>query len=208
MSKDGLIEETIFEFLAGHLPMSELESWVYSESALQPYFGEDDYLELISLDFRGAEGRYRVEKLFKSHVTGAAFITWYISRLARRIIARTENVQEDIYTLYELYCRGYDFLRTLGMSYGLRIGVPPVTHYRGTWDDLSPAQKVDLIDSFYPQIAEEARLLLSVLEDGRIVITNASIDSIHPGRPHLPIYDDHRTTDEKLQMEPPVLIID
>lgn len=56
------IEQTLWSYLRGVLDEAEFEAWVYAEPALEARLGEDDYLSLISADYRDESNRARAER--------------------------------------------------------------------------------------------------------------------------------------------------
>ncbi len=56
------IEEKIWQFLRGDLPIVEFEQWVYDTPELEELCGLDLYLELLSVDYRD---KYAVDSIKK-----------------------------------------------------------------------------------------------------------------------------------------------
>ena len=188
----------IYQFFIGERSLTELESWIYSKAELESFIGSENYLELISLDFTKNSTKLDAEKIFRNSVKDADYLNWSLSQLMTKIIARPSDVHVHIEMTYELYCRGYDFLRQLGLTYGLELA-SPYPHLEN-WKGLTSLELKNLVDSFYPNIAEDAQKVIDCLQDNKIEFEESSEQSLLDGLPWNPSYLDKRSPKEKKRM--------
>jgi len=66
----------------------------------------------------------------------------------------------------------YLILDNLSFDYGLSIKVPPSNYSAESWCELTLPEQIKLIDSFYPDVAEEAKKVLNCFDDRKIIIVD------------------------------------
>ena len=184
----------------------ELEDWVYSTKDLKMQLGANDYLELISIDFRESSARFFAEKIFRKHISADQFLNWSLSKMLERITKRADHVDDDLREIYYLYCTGYSFLQKLAMDFGFTIVAPPSSY--GEWEDLSDADQAILLDGLYPEVVEHAKNALNSLALGKIAFSGNTVDSLFGPLPGDPTFLDKRTESEKKAMSVKVLNLD
>ncbi|BDX07513.1 hypothetical protein [Planctobacterium marinum] len=170
-------ELAFFKLKAKEICNESFERWLYANTDIESALGENDYLDLISLDYQKQSSLYEATKILETHFSLAKYYDWYIRRLLEHIINRSNKAQFHIAECYELYCDGFDFLDNLGLGYGLGLTCP---------DDYNES-----IEDYYPEIIKEAEKVLGWLNDAKIVITG------HTGDYQGIEYDDRRTDEEK-----------
>lgn len=188
----------IYQFLAGEHSLTELESWAYSTDELEAFIGPESYLELISLDFTKNSTKLDAERILRKHIKDGNYLNWALLKLMKKIIARSDDVHIHIQETYEIYCRGYDFLRQLGLTYGLEL-VSPYPHL-DNWKSLPDQELKTIVDSFYPNITKDAQKVIDCLEGNKIEFKECSEQSLLNGMPRNPEYLDKRTSREKKNM--------
>ena len=197
---------TLFTFFVDEQNTQPMEDWVYSTIELESYLGPDDYLELISLDFREPSVRYSAEKIFRKHIDANSFVIWRIRALMERIITRADNVHYDILETYRLYCHGYEFLQKLGIDFGLKLAAPQ-SGQAYEWDDLSDEDQSELVDQLYPKIIEHAKWVLHCFDESKIEFTFIEMDSLFEPLPFQPTYIDRRAPKEKKLMSVEAIVV-
>ncbi|MCA1991300.1 MAG: hypothetical protein LDL41_04520 [Coleofasciculus sp. S288] len=161
-----------FTFLNGEESISTFEEWLYATPDLEAVLSSDDYLLLISLDFSETGICSKIEELIKQYVDVAEYETWRLRKLLNKVIDRDSKFPEILSEFYELYCHGYGFLDSLGLSYGLPIRVPPQGYSADTWEELSKTEQNYLLDSLSEGAIDEARKVLFGLDTQKIILTN------------------------------------
>ncbi|PQJ12605.1 hypothetical protein CJD36_002340 [Flavipsychrobacter stenotrophus] len=186
------IKEIFFKTIKGEIAILDFEQWLYADKEIENYLTEDDYLDLISLNFKKSGAKYELWELLKKHIDLGEFETYKMLRLLKDAQEKNNNLPEILMDFYDLYCRGYNFLDDLGMGFGLALEVPMVRNINAeTWDELTPTQQQNLLDSFSPRLEKSIENAINWLETGKIILTG-KIDEIgHYG------YNDHRTEDER-----------
>ena len=181
----------IYEFLDGSVSLDELEQWVYATSELEAIFSRDDYVELLSLNYRKTGSKYEVQKLFKQYIDEGEWETWKLRKLLNAVVDRHGDLHEVFLGFYDLYCDGYSFLDNLGLGYGLSVEVPPNQYSSDSWEKLTDEEKTKLLASFFPGALNEAKRILSWLDNDTIVILRGKDET---GRVS---YLDKRSEEEK-----------
>ncbi len=184
-------ELTIYKLLSKEIEQSEFEQWVYSEKKLSETLTPDDYLELISLNYKTPSSLYDAGKILRKYVQIENCYEWYLKNVLQKIVNRTPDVHKYIEQCYDLYCDGYYFLENLGLGYGLAVTVPREKYQAETWQELKAQDQQELIDEFYPGVAEEAKKVISWLDSGKIILTG------HSGEYQGIEFQDNRTDGEK-----------
>lgn len=174
------IENTFFQFLACELTLNEFEQWLYSTSEIEGYLGEAAYLELISFDFRQPDASYELSKLIHKYTTPSKFYTWQIKRLLNSLLDRTQDPIDAFEKLYDLYCKGYLFLREIGIQYVLGIDELPRLVEQNRWDENEFFRRRKILDKYLEPLQDEIQIILHALETGEINLIDESKYSITP----------------------------
>ena len=171
------VELVFFNLVSHKIELLEFEKWVYSESKLEEILSSDDYLELISINYKTSSGLYEAEKVLSNYFSMGKYYEWNIRNILQKITDKPNDVHKYIEQCYDLYCDGFDFMDNLGMGYGLGLTCPD--YYN------------EEIDDYYPQILGEVEKVLEWLDNGKIVITG------HSGEYQGIEYEDNRSVEEK-----------
>ncbi len=182
----------IYKLIARELGLSEFEQWVYSEKELETFLSSDDYLNIISLNYKPPSALYEAEKILRTYINIGKYYEWHLRRVLQKIIDRPDDAYKYIEQCYDMYCDGYYFIDNLGLSYGLSVAVPPSNGKDCSWDMLESVEQRKLVDGFYPAIAEEAEKVIHWLESGKIVLTGHDDGYQEVG------YEDNRPPEEHL----------
>lgn len=178
----------VYKLIAQEYELARFEAWVYSDKELERILSSDEYLEIISLNYKNASSLYEAQKILKRHINIGKYHEWFMRRILQKIIDRPSDVHKYIAQCYDLYCDGFGFLDDLGLNYGLNVIFPPPNYE--CWEELTLMEQWKLIDSFYPRVAEEAKKILNWFDNGEIIITGD--DGGYQGIK----YDDHRSAKE------------
>lgn len=185
-------ELTIYKLLSKEIEQSDFEQWVYSEKKLSETLTSDEYLELISLNFKTPSSLYDAGKILQKYIQIEKYYEWKLKNVLQKIVSRPPDAHKYIEQCYDLYCDGYYFLDDLGMGYGLAVTVPSNEDKGRASQELNAREQQQLIDKFYPGVADEARKVISWLDSGKIILTGHSEE--YQGIE----YQDNRTAIEKL----------
>lgn len=183
------IKELFFETLHGDKSIPEFEQWLYADKRLEGLLTPEDYLDLISFGYKGEGVKYELTKLLEKHINKGEYEQWKLFRLLRKALQRDSDLPHILMTFYDLYCRGYYFLDNLGLVYGLAVEVP--YGQANSWEELTPEQQQDLLNSFYPGLEEEIKRVIGWLENGKVVLTGVLGEDNHYE------YIDNRTEAER-----------
>ena len=165
----GHIEQQFYDTILEKVNLEDFESWVYSDKELELLLSEDEYLELISFNYKKNGSKYElVNLLSKKYVDLGEYEKWKMLNLLYAAKNRDERLPDILRQFYNLYCRGYNFLNDLGLGYGLTVDVPPSSKYKAeTWEEMSETEKRELIESFYPQLQSDIERTMSWIENGK-----------------------------------------
>jgi len=189
----GHIEQQFYDTILEKVNLEDFESWVYSDKELELLLSEDEYLELISFNYKKNGSKYElVNLLSKKYVDLGEYEKWKMLNLLYAAKNRDERLPDILRQFYDLYCRGYNFLNDLGLGYGLTVDVPPSSKYKAeTWEEMSETEKRELIESFYPQLQSDIERTMSWIENGKILFSGKADEIGHYE------YDDLRTEEER-----------
>ncbi len=171
------VELVFFKLVSHEIELLEFEKWVYSESKLEEILNPNDYLKLISINYKTPSGLYEAEKVLSNYFSMGKYYEWNIRNILQKITDKPNDVHKYIEQCYDLYCDGFDFMDNLGMGYGLGLTCPDYYNEK--------------VDDYYPQILSEVEKVLEWLDNGKIVITG------HSGEYQGIEYEDNRRVEEK-----------
>ncbi len=186
------IRSRFFKVLHGEEPSWDFEQWVYATNDLEKILSDEDYLNLISLDFSKQSSKYEIDKILRRYFALGEYETWKLRKLLTMVINKKGNLPQALSEFYKLYCGdGYCFLESLGLAYGLAVRVPPSGYSSNCWEELSHEEQSKLINSLLLGAIDEAQKVLSWLDEDKIVITSEQDELGHY------LYIDRRTEEEK-----------
>lgn len=196
--KDSISSNTELQFykvLKGKINLAVFEKWVYENKMLETELTEDVYIELIALNYKGKFAINELRNIINPFINHGQFEKQKIINYLESIINRDENCADSILMTYELYCKGYDFFRKIGLKYGLDIAVPRAGNYMKSFEEISKKDQNELLDKIYPFVIEDAKNALAWIVQDQIVF-KPSEDEIGNFK-----YEDFRTHAEQLKSE-------
>ena len=169
------IRKTFYDLVMGDLPLDSFEQWLYeSHEEIEHLINPNDYLDLISFNFRKKYAAHDLNRLIEKYVDFAEFDSLRLLGILHKAKDRnTPKLHLVITELYDLYCGGYYFLRTLGLMYGLVVASPYPTY---DWDKLTETEQNKLLDKLYPEIIDEIESVIMLLESKTIVVLGKKED--------------------------------
>lgn len=185
----SIIEQQVFKLKYEGLKISEFEQWVYNTQELQTLLTPEDYLALISLNYKSRHVMSELGKIIDKYIDYGKYETVKVITLLKKAFNKDEGIGLILRQFYDMYCDGYYFFEDLGLGYGLSCEVP--LKYANTWEELSEKQKSDIVNSFYPQIESDIKRALDWIENKKIILTGTKNDMDRWE------FLDYRTPDEK-----------
>ncbi|WP_299495122.1 hypothetical protein [uncultured Shewanella sp.] len=82
-----------FKLVAHEIELSEFEKWVYFESRLEETLHPNDYLALISINYKTPVALYEAKKILSTYFSMAQYYEWYIRNILQKITDRPNDVQ-------------------------------------------------------------------------------------------------------------------
>jgi hypothetical protein len=115
-------ERYLFNFIKNkkdELSIFNFEQWVYEHDELEDIFGEKEYFELISRDYKDKFAYHDIEKQIRRLVYFGLFEQERITNMLNDLLTNEDKSDqlEILEILYEEYCCGYNFLRYIALSY-------------------------------------------------------------------------------------------
>ena len=173
------------------ISIKEFENWVYETKWLENELTEDEYTDLISLNYGTSSSKYEIGKILKDRFYEGKFKSIKIVEILNSIIERDGKEGESLTRMYDLYCKGYYFLEDLGLGIGLFVEVP---HKYGVdyFHELNEKQKKEIVDSVYPSAKELAIELKHWILKGDLKLSGERDSELNRWQ-----YIDNRTEDKK-----------
>ena len=116
------IQLKFYETIIGKISTEEFESWIYSDKEIETILPDDDYLELISINYKKDGAKYElVNLLSEKYVDLREYEKWKMLNKLTTALKKDKRLPDILREFYDLYCRGYTFLNDLGLGYGLTV---------------------------------------------------------------------------------------
>lgn len=187
------IKEVFYKALTGEISIADFEQWVYDKRELEKVLNLNDYLDLISLDYRHQHAQYKLNTLLERIIDISEFETYRILELLKEAQRKTEKLPFILMDFYDLYCHGYFFMDKLGFGYGLDVEMPRIKNTEAeTWHDLTHKQQQELLESFSPGLEDEIARVINLIETKQIILTGVQDNYGHYE------YKDMRGTEKNL----------
>jgi hypothetical protein len=137
---------TLERWLAGEIPTSDFELWVYDTQDLEDSLGVDDYLSLLSFDFRQPhavlELRQLVLKIYTHHRPGRLAHD-RAKRLAEGLISGAIDLLVAVRHLAQLYWEGNKWVPVVFVGIDSELDVLPRVEQYPLWDEQALASKLE-----------------------------------------------------------------
>lgn len=155
------LQQPFFTLLLEQGSLSDFETWAYNEPSLENHLTPDDYLELISLDFKDKRSIIEIEKLSSPYLD---YLAYYNYKLSDALLSLTSNPNDlhKLTQLYDWYCQGYKFLRKLALDYGLYADL----YFWGEHCHL------EFLNQNTDDIRQQATHIYNELINGKIILLN------------------------------------
>jgi hypothetical protein len=186
------ISRMFYGFYSKKISLSDFENWLYNSDELEKLLPNNEYIELISFDFKKSYWKDIKTFVYK-------YINWKdveennLKDCLTSAINKDQFVVESISKFYDLYCHGYYFLSNLAFRYGLSVDLLPDKWGVYDWNELKQYQIDEIINSFYPHIIDDVKIVLNWLEKDKIEITGTEDE--HGNK----IFIDKRPENEKYE---------
>ncbi len=181
------LEMCFFKVMKGDINVLDFEQWLYSDKELESLFSADDYLNLISLNYKAAGAKNALWNVLAKHVDLGKFETFKLLEQLEEAKQRSARLPYLLMAFYNLYCNGYYFLQDLGLGYGLTI----IGRSEEEWEELKSEEQQRLLQSFYPRLDVCLDRAIRWLRTGQVVLTGETDELGRHG------FRDHRSTEEK-----------
>ncbi|PJZ43753.1 hypothetical protein [Leptospira brenneri] len=188
-------KELIFNFLVGNISLLEFEIFLSASKEIESNFQHDDYIELLSLNYNKRENKYEASKLIERNIDLSEYEAWKLNEILNNIIHKGDNYPKSIASLYDLYCKGYNFLAILGLSFGLQLLCPREYNYEKNLAELSKEEQESLANSLYPEIIYHAQLIQDFISNKKLILLGLSDEDNHYE------YFDYRNSEERARTE-------
>ncbi|MCM3783519.1 hypothetical protein M3231_11075 [Neobacillus mesonae] len=106
-----------YYFIKGRVTLIELEQWLYANDDLEVIFGDKDYLELISRNYKDKYAYEDTVKQIRELIHIGYFEQERIVTDLQELIHESDKYLAIMDSLYDDYCSGYSFLRYIGLMY-------------------------------------------------------------------------------------------
>ena len=161
------LAEMFYQLFDKKLSFNEFADKLYAtESEIELYMNPEDYLELISFNFRKSYAMHDLYKLMVKYINIGEQEKRRLLSYLYDVREKTPTTADSLEILYSQYCKGYYFLQEIAIGYGLCV---IVAHDKGSWDNLAAQEQ--LLGGFYPSLTTEADLVISMLENGVVVLS-------------------------------------
>lgn len=166
------LKELFYRAITGEMPLLDFEQWLYTSAEVEQHLSADDYLALLTLNYRKRGARHELLKLLEQLIDLGEFETHKLLKLLQEVSLKTPRLPFILVEFYNLYCRGYYFLQDLGLGYGLAVDSPWVENTTtDTWDELTSEQQAELLASCSPGLERELDLVRRWLVTEQIILT-------------------------------------
>lgn len=168
------LQQWIYNLIYNNTSIYQFEDWIYNNESIMVYISYDDYIDLISIDYKDKYARGTLFKIINPYINYGVFEAINLLSLLEKCLDNNFDFDQlaHIYQeFYYMYCKGYYFLDELGMMYGLACVVPPNKYSSNDWHELRDKEKEEIISSFYPNVKVDIENVIELINQEKIVLT-------------------------------------
>jgi len=165
------MQKQFYKIYKGLISVSEFEEWLYNTPEIEDVYGNDFYFDLLNLNYRSKHIKNDLDKVIELEIPFGEFEQMRIVSLLENIVNENGDLVEILEQLYDDYCRGYSFLRFLGLNYVTGIDNLPKLKQKEKWDKNEFDSKRKILKDIKPRMVKEAKRLLSFFQNGLLRIT-------------------------------------
>ncbi|MEM8831753.1 MAG: hypothetical protein AAGE96_20690 [Cyanobacteria bacterium P01_G01_bin.19] len=92
----------VYKLIAQEYELSRFEQWVYSSKELEEILDPEEYLELISLNYKTLSSLYKAEKILTRQIDIGKYYEWFVRRVLQKVIDRPSDANKYIEQCYDL----------------------------------------------------------------------------------------------------------
>ena len=166
------IKTAFLNMMSGNTAIRIFEQWVYAFKDVELMLPEDDYLKLISFDYKKNGARFELFNLLNDLIGSGEFETWELINLLTQAKVRDNNLPGVLEKVYDLYFYGYSFLNTIGLGFGLKMLYLPAPYKVEHWAQLNATETLELVKKLPDTLEIEIDKVLRWLNNGEIVLTS------------------------------------
>jgi hypothetical protein len=163
------IQIDFFKMLNNETVVVNFEQWVYQNKQLEICFEADDYLALISLNYKDSHFKHEMKKIVDKYLDYGEFEKRKLKKILNDIISKNADFTKSLIATYDLYCHGYYFLDNIGLGYGLTFS-DDFYEFKD-WESLTSSEKDNRINDIYTGAKAETEKILYWIEKEKIVFT-------------------------------------
>ncbi|QCR31931.1 hypothetical protein [Lysinibacillus sp. SGAir0095] len=182
------IQRQFYNVYKGLIGVSEFEEWVYKTPEIENVYGVEFYFNLLDLNYKSRFRKNDLEKVIATKIQLGEFEQIRVVSLLEKIIYEEDDLVDVLEQIYDDYCRGYSFLRYLGLNYAAGIGELDSLRQKGKWDNKIFDSKRVMVSNIKPKMVLEARRLISFFQIGQLSITVENK------------YNDFRTEEDRIEL--------
>lgn len=171
-----------FKYLNRDISIAELENYIYADTSLEQNMGAENYLSLVSLNFKDSRVNFK-NYILENIIDEGEYETWKLKDLLTYFINNYTDLDNTLDLFYRLYCGDasgdgltryrYKFLANLGLNYmhWAEEGYLK-TMYGQNWQEEYNKIREEGFEFYHKQLTPFAVVILAALNDGRIQIFN------------------------------------
>lgn len=189
------IQIEFFKVINDEVSINDFEQWLYVQNSLEQLLGNKVYIDLISINYKNRHAKHEMCKVIDLYLDYGLFEERKLKKILNDLIHKTDDFAKSLIATYDLYCYGYSFFYNLGLGYGLTFSEDFFDYTE--WENLSADQKENRINKIYPGVKREAELVLSWMEQGKLILTGERDELGHYDYidKRSPFEKDHRNID-------------
>ena len=185
------IEEIYYKLIHSKESVRGIEDIVYSDKNIVEIMSDEDYLELISLDYRSKYILHEFSMVTEKYIDFKKLENTRVIEILKSAQKLDDDLGAWLIELYELYCQGYYFLQDLAFGFGLPCSSSTKFGRYKEWNDLTQSEKNDVTSAFIPKVIVFLEEAIEWLDEGKIVLSGEK------GSGNNWIYIDKRSVEER-----------
>ena len=164
------IHARLLDFACGVSASSDFETWLYGSGDLESVLPPDEYLDLLSADYKRPAGALAAQELVEALLDTRrpnVVAKYRIELLCEAMLTGRVDLLFGLREIVQFYYQGYTFIPDVFIGLESETDTVPDSHHYHQWEHAALALQLERLEWYRPQLLLELQNLVASLQGQR-----------------------------------------